>query len=98
MNNPFAIHQAKHLAQRIGQEAGDDVPSRIYQYYRDVFQRDPTSKEIGAALDFISHAEAVGGGVAAKDNAPNPQGNEPLGPWELYAQVLLMSNELMFLD
>ncbi len=97
MNSPFTINQAKFLADRIGQEAGDDAQSRIRQYYREVFQRDPTMEEIDAALEFITRSEASGGLVAAQDTS-NPEGNEPLGGWELYAQVLLMSNELMFLD
>ncbi len=97
MNNPFAINQAKFLADRISQEAGDDARSRIRQYYRVVFQRDPTMEEIDAATAFIARSEASGGLVATTDT-PNPEGKEPLSGWDLYAQVLLMSNELMFLD
>ena len=97
MNNPFAIHQAKYLADRIDREAGDDARSRIRQYYRVVFQRDPTMEEIDAALEFITNSETVGATLAAK-GASNSEGKESLSGWELYAQVLLMSNELMFVD
>ena len=67
------------------------------KYYRVVFQRDPTMEEIDAATAFIARSEASGGLVATTDT-PNPEGKEPLSGWDLYAQVLLMSNELMFLD
>lgn len=97
MNSPFAINQAKFLADRIDREAGDDARSRIRQYYRVVFQRDPTVEEIDTAIEFITSSEAAGGLVAARETS-NPEGKEPLSGWELYAQTLLLSNELMFLD
>ncbi len=97
MNSPFAINQAKFLAGRIEQEAGDDARSRVLQYYRVVFQRDPSMEEIDTAIEFITGSESAGGLVAARDTS-NPEGKEPLSGWELYAQTLLLSNELMFLD
>ena len=97
MNSPFAVNQAKFLADRIDRDAGDHARSRISQYYRVVFQRDPTSEEIDTAIEFITGSEAAGGLVAARETS-NPEGKDPLSGWELYAQTLLLSNELMFLD
>jgi hypothetical protein len=33
----------------------------------------------------------------AQFGGPPPR-HEPLGPWEMYAQVLLQSNEVVFVD
>jgi len=58
MNSPFTIRQARSLADRIGQEAGDNVESRINRFYRVVFQREGTKEEIQTGVEFIADAEA----------------------------------------
>jgi hypothetical protein len=44
--------------------------------------RNPTAEELALGLEFIRDAES----------------KKDFGPWEQYAQVLLMSNEFMFVD
>lgn len=94
MNSPFVIHQAKHLARRIENEAGPDTRDRIGHYYRVLFQREATSAEMEAGVSFIEEFQPE----AAVPASEGKDGQEPLGKWELYSQVLLLSNELMFLD
>ena len=73
---------------------GNEVESSIREYYKVVFQRDATKEEIQAGVEFISSAE----------NSVTAEGTEdfdakvPLTGWELYAQALLLSNELIFVD
>jgi len=58
--------------------------ARVRQLYRLVFAREPVAAEIQAALRFV-----------------DPKGRaEPsqLTPWQQYAQVLLLTNEAMFVD
>ncbi len=97
MNSPFTIRQAQGLAKRIGEEAGDEAEARVRQYYKIVFQREATTKEVEAGVDFISEAEASPSTMAV-NTAAGDKAEAPLSPWELYAQTLLLSNELIFLD
>ena len=97
MNSPFTIRQARSLADRIGQEAGDNVESRINRFYRVVFQREGTKEEIQTGVEFIADAEAYKESMVANIST-NPEAKEPLSSWGLYAQALLLSNELMFVD
>lgn len=97
MNSPFVIEQARHLANRVKKFAGEDGEERIRWFYRLAFQREATGEEIQTGLGFMANAGRV---PDAGFNAgpKNPGTQKPLGEWELYAQVLLLSNELMFLD
>jgi hypothetical protein len=97
MNSSFTIRQVKCLADRISKEAGADAKSRIRLYYQVLFQREATEEEIDTGTAFISSADTF-----STLNNPNEsnvaEGDELLNGWELYAQVLLLSNELTFLD
>ena len=86
MNSPFAIEQAKALASTFA-----DVPSenlRAAILYIKILSRVPTKEEVARALQFISAAESDAGSGAENQ----------LSPWEQFVQVLLMSNELMFVE
>ena len=87
MNSPFAIEQSKHLAKRSLENAGNDAEERIRYKYRVLFQREATDEEVEVGLGFIA---------STKPDETNTEA--PLTPWELYSQVLLYSNELIFLD
>ena len=98
MNSPFIIRQAKFLADRIGLEAGEDVESQIGEYYKVVFQRNATKEEIQIGVEFISNAEAFTASSVVVKSTEDSEAKEPLSGWELYAQALLLSNELIFVD
>jgi mono/diheme cytochrome c family protein len=84
LNSPFVLEQARALAAR-PQVAGQAQPeARVEALYRLLFARKPGRDELAAGLDFIRREEAA---PASK-----------FGPWEQYAQVLLLTNEFMFLD
>jgi mono/diheme cytochrome c family protein len=86
LNSAFIVAQAKALAARpevAGAAPGD---ARIAVMYRVVLARPPTPEEIIDGKAFVRAAALSGG-------AP-----ETLTSWEQYAQVLLMTNEFMFLD
>ncbi len=85
MNAPFVIEQAKQLAARVEREAGAAPAERIRRLYQIVLQREATPAELERAESFIRSREASGAG-------------EPLGPWPMLAQVLLMTNEMMYVD
>jgi hypothetical protein len=88
LNSPFVLEQARALIRRPEfASLTEEAPSRIQSLYRLVFGRDADAEEVRLGERFLA-----GGG-------------EPTGPttvtltaWERYAQVLLLSNEFMFVD
>jgi hypothetical protein len=82
MNAPFVHQQAKALAART---ADAEPAKRLCQLYRAALLREPTTDESRAGLDFVAAA------AASREKSA-------LGPWEQYAQVLLLTNEFMFVD
>jgi hypothetical protein len=85
MNSPFVIEQARALAHR-PEVAGKLSPvDRIEALYQTVFGRRPEEAETDLAEHFITEVSTH------KDESK-------LDSWEQYAQVLLLSNEFMFID
>jgi hypothetical protein len=83
LNSPFVIEQARALVQRDEVKRNENPARKIQAMYQLVAQRVPESSEVGLAEKFI---------------ASQPETGTSLSPLEKYAQVLLLSNELMFLD
>jgi hypothetical protein len=84
MNSPFMIEQVKSLAARPELAAESDPARRVTILYQLLLTRAPRPEEVQLALRFLRDAET------AKD--------AKLTPWQQYIQVLLMTNELMFVD
>ena len=80
MNSPFMVDRAKALSKRLENDSADDS-ERIGRAYRLLFGRSPSDEETGLALRFL--------------RAESPSGME-LTPWERYGQVLMSSNEFMY--
>jgi hypothetical protein len=88
MNSPFIVQQAKALAAR-PEVAQEPEPSRrVENLYRLLFGRSPSADELWSAAQFIQGEQ----GAASLGTPPT------LSPWEKYAQVLLQSNEFVFVD
>ncbi|MFN0129200.1 MAG: DUF1549 and DUF1553 domain-containing protein [Verrucomicrobiales bacterium] len=99
LNNPFVITQARALADL----PGDSPEARARTIFRRVLSRDPEPDELARAIEFVAAAgggESAGGGEdgAGDVGPPDEFSGPPLPPWVAYAQVLLISNELMFVD
>jgi hypothetical protein len=88
MNSPLVVEQARALAARLplGEEgdAANDEGQRIAALYQLVLQRDPTTIEDSISRQFLA---AAAGESDAK-----------LSPWEQLAQLLLLTNEVMYID
>jgi hypothetical protein len=82
MNSPFVIQQAKCLAQRSEVTCETTGPRKIQALYRLVLDRPATTAEIQLGQKFLS----------GNDHTPN------LSPLEQYAQVLLLENEVSFVE
>jgi len=83
MNSPFVIEQARALAQRSEVANATDTNQKVEALYHLVLQRSPDEKDLQIAKAFLD-----------RDIASESK----LSPLERYAQALLLSNELMFVD
>ena len=83
MNSPFVIEQARGLAHRVEASGGSSCAEEIQTVYQILFQRPAAEPELVLGQKFLATA-------ASKDTK--------LSLLEKYAQVLLLSNELMFVD
>ena len=88
LNSAFVLEQARALAAR-PEVAGEALPERrVRALYRLILARVPEPADVQAALRFVRAAEAEQ--QQLKDSR--------LTAWEQYAQVLLLTNEVMFVD
>lgn len=83
LNSPFVIEQARALVQREEIARQENAAGRIQAMYQLIVQRPPERDEVRLAEEFIASPSAA---------------DAKLSPLEKYAQVLLVSNELMFVD
>ena len=90
LNGPFVMEQACKLVNRPSYQRLDDATERVRDLYQRVYERDPSADEVRRGLRFLEAAAATGSGESSQ--------KQPLTPLERFAQVLLMSNELMFVD
>ena len=82
LNAPFVQEQARRLAAESTAAGADD--QRLALLYRRVLAREPTSEERELALRFLREALTTQ--------------TEKLTPWDRLAQVLLLTNEFLFVD
>ncbi|MES1213504.1 MAG: DUF1553 domain-containing protein, partial [Singulisphaera sp.] len=100
MNSPFVLEQARHLAQR-GDVAGAVEPAaKVQALYQAALARLADADEVQIGVEFVNRLEqaraGANGAVPAAGVPADPA--TPLSAWEQYAQVLLLSNEFMFVD
>lgn len=83
LNSPFMIQQAKSFSTRLHTEAPDSDSSRVKLAFQLAYGRFPSEPELNLGLAYL----------AAEDSEENQ-----MSRWERYAQVILASNEFMYLD
>jgi hypothetical protein len=83
MNSPFVIEQARNVAQRPEVAKAASAEEKIQALYRLILQRRAQAFELDLGEKFLA--------AQAKTGAK-------LSPLERYAQVLLLSNELCYVD
>jgi hypothetical protein len=91
MNSPLIAEKVGSLIQRPEIAGKKKVEERIQALYRLLFNRRATAEEMTVGRRFIESL--------TDQSAPKKSGDaSPLGPWEAYAQALLLSNEFLFVD
>jgi hypothetical protein len=84
MNAPFALELARDVAARPEVAGEPDATRRVQALYRLALGRVPTADEVELAARFVA--------------APPVAGETKLSAWELLAQVLVCTNEFVFVD
>ncbi len=93
LNGPFVATQASGLAESALNTAGGSPTDRLRWLYRQVLTRDPNDDEIELGREFIESATQRAAALPE-----SPTGTGALPRWAAYAQVLLMSNEFVYVD
>jgi hypothetical protein len=86
MNSPFVVEQAKALATRPQVAEPSELDVKIEALYRLVLMRAPDHDELAIGRGFLSAAAGA------------PQDDMKLTPLEQYSQLLLLTNEVMYID
>jgi len=89
LNSPFVIAQGEAAAQGLGQDSGG-AEQGIRQLYRQVLGREPAIDELALAKRYVVDRSQLKVSSSGKSSSPNP--------WAELAQVLLLSNEFLFMD
>jgi hypothetical protein len=89
MNSPLVAERVARLVRRPEVAAAQKTENRIQELYRILLGRPATGEEVAVGRGFLEGSTAP---------APGKGGAPPLGTLEAYAQVLLLSNEFLFVD
>lgn len=84
LNSSFLQGRAAALAGRVLREHPQDTPAQIRAVHRWLFAREATDEEIGIGSEFLATSQSDG---VIADQA-----------WRHYAQALLATNELQFVE
>jgi hypothetical protein len=94
MNNEFVVTHAQHFAQRVRQQAGDDLSAQAALAWRLAFAAEPTAADLADAATFLREQAAQFQSQAAK--------NSNLDPRHLalasYCQTLLSANGFLYVE
>jgi hypothetical protein len=84
LNSEFMRNRAAELHSRLAGENIDSIEDRIDRAYQLLFGRSPSGKQMAAAVDYLTSQSTV---TVISGEA-----------WRNYFQVLLGSNEFLFID
>lgn len=85
MNSPFVLERARRLTARLETAGVTEPAARVQHLHRLLFGREATPAETQQGLAYVQAVEADGKSTK-------------LAAWEQYAQVLLLTNEFVFVD
>jgi hypothetical protein len=110
MNSPFLHEQARRLAALAGKDAREvlsatsagslaDPAGGVRKLYLRALGRPPEADEMALGIEFVRRQTAANSAEFGKwKGLQTVKGEPPLSPWEQLAQVLLLTNEFMFVD
>lgn len=100
LNSPFVQRQAARVVdQAIGTEELDDQ-QKLERVFQKVLQRSPQEREAEVFLKYVAETPTIQPEAEppGKKKDKEPEQPPPWTPWHSVAQVVLVSNEFMFVD
>jgi mono/diheme cytochrome c family protein len=102
MNGPFVIEQVKAILDRPDVQAKTRAEDKVRYLFDLLYQREPTAKELQLAKSYLvqelaEETPAAPEPTTVKVRANNSTPRE-LNAWERYTQVLLLANEMIFVN
>ena len=95
LNHPFVAGRAKSIAKHIAEQPAESKAILVNRLFDTILQRKPTDSQLNSAVAFLESADAAR--IASLSGAePSPPSG--LSPLEQLAQLLLISNEVLFVD
>ena len=88
MNSPFVVEQARALVTATQFQQEQAYEEQVHELYGRVFARRAEPAEVDAALRYVT----------LQLTQPRDEAKNALSPWAKYAQVLLETNEFVFVD
>ena len=112
MNSPFLIEQVKNILARPDIAAATNDAEKVRLIFRTLFQRAPRPEELKLAEQFLTAespepktSETTGVAIGQPETTPAKQARKAfvsqmksLNAWERYTQVVMLTNELIFLN
>jgi hypothetical protein len=103
LNSDYMRRQAKAFAARLNAPQATSDADKVQLAFQLAFNRMPSPDELALAIRFIGGPQQGGANatvstISAGSTAPEQRKPEPMTRWEQYAQVLLSSNEFMYID
>jgi hypothetical protein len=100
MNSPIVIEQVRNVVDRDAFRNATSGEARIEFLYQLFFQRLPTADEIRSGMKFVVafRPGSPGGPSAPARGRGAPPVRLPLNGWEEYAHILLLTNEMAFVN
>ncbi|MBI4662172.1 MAG: PSD1 domain-containing protein, partial [Verrucomicrobia bacterium] len=99
LNSEFMIRQAKALAAKLTAHPNETAEARVRRAFLIAYGRPPSDPELRLGLNFLSAPEpSQGSGSAGNGSSESNGAASHFSKWEQYAQILLSSNEFMYVD
>lgn len=92
LNSDFLLANAQALATRLAAECEGDDAERIRYAFALLYARQPSARELQLGLDYLA------GRNQTAAEPPSEANGDTLSRWEQYAQVLLSTNEFLYVD
>lgn len=95
LNHPFVAGRAKIIAKRVMEPPAESKAVLVERLFEAIVQRKPSPQQLAAAVEFLEKEEAT---RLAALSGPEPATDASLSPLEQLVQLLLISNEVLFVD
>ena len=110
MNSPFVAEQVRSIFTRKDFPKTGTLEDKVRFLFQTTLQRKPTAAELDSARHFFDgipesvletnaliSPQAGSGGLKKEKVSAAQSENRALNPWERYAQILVLTNELMYI-